>query len=67
VHLGAMEASERLSALTDQLHGKWADARRQFEEHLSAAASARDTVRAGLEKAFEDLREALLESKNRLA
>jgi hypothetical protein len=34
---------------------------------LSAAASARDTVRAGLEKAFEDLRKALLESKNKLA
>ena len=67
VHLGAMEASDKLTALMDQLRAKWADARRQIEESITTASSVADTVRAGLEKAFDDLRKALLESRNKLA
>ena len=67
VHLGAMEASDKLTALMDQLRAKWADARRQIEESITMASSVADTVRAGLEKAFDDLRKALLESRNKLA
>ena len=66
MHLGAMEASDRLTALMDRLRNQWADARRQFEEGISTASSVGATVRAGLENAFEDLRKALLESKNKL-
>ena len=66
VHLGAMEASDKLTALMDQLRAKWADARRQIEESITTASSVADTVRAGLEKAFDDLRKALLESRNKL-
>jgi chromosome segregation ATPase len=65
MHLGAMEASDRLTALMDQLRSRWADARRQFEGGVSTASGVGATVRAGLEKAVEDLRRALLESKNR--
>jgi TolA-binding protein len=66
MHLGAMEASDKLTALLDQLRNKWADARRQFEEGVSTTSTVRATVRAGLEKAFEDLRKAMLASKNKL-
>jgi hypothetical protein len=67
VHLGAMEASDKLTALMDQLRAKWADARRQIEESITTASSVADTVRTGIEKAFDDLRKALLESRNKLA
>jgi hypothetical protein len=67
MHLGAMEASDQLTALMRQLRGRWADARRQFEENISTASGVADTVRTGLENAFDDLRNALLEAKNKLA
>ena len=67
MHLGAMEASDKLTTLMHQLRGKWADARRQFEENISTASGVADTVRTGLENAFDDLRKALLEARNKLA
>ncbi len=67
MHLGAMEASDQLTARLDKLRGKWADARRQFEESIATASSVADTVRTGLKNALDDLRNALLESKNKLA
>lgn len=66
MHLGAVEASDKATAQMKKLRDRWADARRQFEENVRTASSAADTVRAGLEKAFDDLRTALLESKNKL-
>lgn len=50
----------------DQLRSKWADARRQFEDATSTASSVADTVRTGLKKALNEVRKALLESKNKL-
>jgi predicted nuclease with TOPRIM domain len=67
MHLGAMETSDRLTALMDQLRGRWADARRQFEDTMSTASSVADTVRTGLESAFNEVRKALLESRSKLA
>ncbi len=67
MHLEAKEATDKAYALMDQLRAKWADARRQFEESISTASSVADTVRTGLEKAYNDLRKALLESKGELA
>ena len=67
MHLGAMEESDKLTSLMDQLRGRWADSRRQFEESIKTASSVAETVRGGLESAFGDLRKALLESKNKLA
>ncbi len=66
MHLGAMETSDRLTALMDQLRGRWADARRQLEDAVSTATSVADTVRTGLENAFNDVRKAVLESKSKL-
>lgn len=67
MHLGAKETTDKANARMDQLRVKWADARRQFEESISTASSVADTVRAGLEKAYDDLRAALLESRGKLA
>jgi len=66
MHLGAVEASDKATAQLDRLRDRWADARRQFEDSIKTATSVADTVRSGLEKAFGDLRQALLESKNKL-
>jgi len=66
MHLGAKEATDKVTALMDQLRAKWADARRQFEESIANASSVADTVRAGLENAYADLRKALLDSKSQL-
>ena len=67
MHLGAAEASDKVSAQLKNVHNKWADARQQFEEGIRTASSVADTVRAGLKQAFDDLRKALLESKGKLA
>jgi len=67
MHLGAMETNDKLTALMDQLRSRWADARRQFEDAASTASSVADTVRAGLENAFKDVRKALLDSRKKLA
>ena len=45
MHLGAIEASDRMTALMDRLRSKWADARRQLEENI-ATASTRQGHRA---------------------
>lgn len=66
MHLGAMETTDKLTALMDQLRNRWADARRQFEDATSTASSVADTVRAGLENAFKEVRKALLETKDKL-
>jgi len=66
LHLGAMEANDKLAALMDQLRNKASDARRQFEDAASMASSVADTVRAGLENAFSEVRKALLESRSKL-
>ena len=66
LHLGAKQTSDKVSALRGQLRARWADAQRQLEESISTASSVADTVRTGLEKAYADLRAALLESRNQV-
>jgi chromosome segregation ATPase len=66
LHLGAMEANDKLTVLMNQLHSRWADARRQFEDTTSTASSVADTVRTGLENALSDVRKAMLEARSRL-
>jgi chromosome segregation ATPase len=67
LHLGAMETSDKLTALVGHLRSRWADARRQLEDRASTASSLADTVRTGLENAFAEVRKALLETKNKLS
>lgn len=66
MHLAATEANDKLTVLMSQLRDKWADTRRRYEESITTASSVADTMRAGLDKAIEDLRTALLESKAKL-
>jgi chromosome segregation ATPase len=67
MHLGAAEASDKLTTLMGQLRSRWADAQRQFEDAGATASSVADTVRSGLQKAVSELRKALLESKAKLS
>jgi predicted nucleic acid-binding Zn-ribbon protein len=67
LHLGAKDTSDRLNALMARLRATLADARKQVEGKTSTATSVADTVRTGLEKAFAELRKALLETKSKLS
>lgn len=67
MHLAAMEANDRLATLMSQVRDRWADTRRRYEESITTASSVADTMRTGLDKAIEDLRTALLESKAKLS
>jgi hypothetical protein len=67
MRLGAVEADDKLNALMDQLRAKWSDTRRQLEDATSTASSVADTVRAGFENAYTEIRKALLEGKNQLS
>ncbi len=67
LHLGAMETSDRVTTLMDQLRSRWSDARRQFEDAAATAGTVADTVRTGLESAFREVSRTLLETKNLLS
>jgi len=67
VHLGAMEANDKVSALMDQLRSRFADARGQLEGATSTASAVAETLRAGLENASREIRKAVLESKSRVS
>lgn len=66
LHLGSMEANDRVAAVMDQLRGRWNDARRQLEDAAATATSVAETLRDGLQDAFRDVRNAVLESKRRV-
>ena len=66
MHLGAMEANDKAAALMDQLRARWSDARGQFDDAIATASSVGESLRAGLEKAARDLRQALLESHRKI-
>jgi multidrug resistance efflux pump len=67
MHLGAMETNDRLKSLLDQVQHRWAEAKSQAETSASAAAEGADAVRASLQGAFKDIRQALLDTKNKIA
>jgi chromosome segregation ATPase len=67
IHTGAVESSEKLTAKMNQLRSAWADTKKQWEAAISTASSAGDTVRTGLEGAYHELHQALLDAKNKLA
>lgn len=67
MHLAAMEANDKLTTLMSQLRDRWTDTKRRYEESITTASSVADTMRTGLDKAIEDLRAALLESKAKLS
>ena len=67
LHLGAMETNERLRELLDQLRHRWAESKAQLEGTTSAAGEGLDQVRNSLQTAYKDIRQALLDTKHKIA
>lgn len=66
LHLASMDANDRATALMQQVRARWAEGRRQLDDATTTVSSIGGTLRDGLEKAVRDLRQAILESKNKL-
>lgn len=66
IHLGTVEATDKLTALTEELHTRWSKARRQMEDASATTAGVADTLKSGIESAYNEVRAALLESKKQL-
>jgi len=64
VHLGAMGSNERLTELSEQLRNQWDRTHAQMQDASSTASGAADTLWTGLERAYGEVRQALLESRN---
>lgn len=64
MRLGAMETSERLAPLVEQLRDRWLDARSQLDGATSTATEVVDSLRQGLEQAMRDIREAVLTARD---
>lgn len=67
VHLATMGSNERLDGLTDHLRQSWESAKAQLDEATSTASSVVGTVLSGLENAYHDLRQALLDSRSKIS
>lgn len=67
LHLGAMEASEHLTPLMDQLRSRWTATRAQMKDASSTTTEVVDTLRSGLENAYDELREAVLQSRRKVS
>lgn len=67
VHLGAMETSERVKTLLEQLRRRWAEAKAQYEVTSEAATEGAGAVGESFRKAFKDLKQAMIETKHRVA
>ena len=64
LHLAAMDGNERLTALTDELRRRWDTFRVQLDSTSATASDVALTLRAGLEGAYREVRNALLETKH---
>ena len=62
LHLGALEAHDRLAPLVETLRNRWLDAQSELGGGASAAADVVDTLRTGLEQAMKDVRRAVLDA-----
>lgn len=62
-HLGATEASDRLAQVTAELERRWSKVRQQLSEAGATTTDVGETLRAGLESAYKDVRAALIESR----
>lgn len=67
VHLGAMETNDRVRALMDQLHHRWADAKVRVESRSSVASETAEAVGDSLRTAFNEIRQILIDTKHKLA
>ena len=66
IHLGTVEAKDRLTALSDELQSRWSTVRRQMEDASTTTTEVVDTLKSGVEGAYNELRNALLDSRKQL-
>lgn len=66
VHLGAMEANDRARELMAVLRKAWNDASHQVDSTSSTATDVGATLRKGLQAAVRDVRQALLDSQQKI-
>jgi len=64
VHLGTLEASDRIDPLVEALRNRWLDAREQVSRAPSTTGDVLDALRSGLEQAMRDIRTAILDAKD---
>ena len=67
MHLASLDVNDRLTALADQLRSRWATARLQMETAPSTATEVIDRLRVGVENAYDEMRKALLESRQKIS
>jgi ubiquinone biosynthesis protein UbiJ len=66
MHLGAMEANDRLAGLLEQVRRRWSEATAQYEGPATAATEGLGAVRNSLQTAYKEIRQALLDTKSKL-
>lgn len=64
-HLASMEANDRITALRDELRHQWHDVTAQLSHSTHTATDVVESVRDGIEGAIRNVREALLESRQK--
>ena len=62
LHLGALEAHDRLAPLVETLRNRWLAAQAQLSDSAGTATDVVDTLRSGLERAMKDVRSAVLDA-----
>ena len=67
LHLGGLDAKDRLTALAEELQTRWSQARHQLGSASTTTTEVADTLRSGIEGAYNELRNALLETKKKLS
>jgi multidrug resistance efflux pump len=66
MHLGAMEANDRLNGLLEQVRRRWAEATAQYGGTATVATEGLGAVRSSLQTAYKEIRQALLDTKSKL-
>ena len=66
MHLGTMEATDRLNPMMDELRTTWSLARRQLEDAATLGTETAETLRTGVRNAYQDLRQAILTSSRKV-
>jgi hypothetical protein len=67
LHLGGMELRDRLEPIVQSIRDQLEETRSRVADGASSASEAAATIRDGVEKAWRDLRTALLEAKKTVA
>ncbi len=63
MHLGAMDTNERISALVQRARDRWDDAKSRLTGATAVASDVFESVRAGIDSALNDLRQALVDAR----